>query len=66
MDDLLKTSQFSEYTVIESLESVRGASLGRTARHVQKHPNYPELFSNVVDVSIAYNKINPINVMNYN
>ena len=24
------------------------------------HPNYPEMFSNVVDVSIAYNKINPI------
>ena len=25
----------------------------------KSHPNYPELFSNVVDVSIAYNKINP-------
>ena len=25
----------------------------------KSHPKYPELFSNVVDVSIAYNKINP-------
>jgi hypothetical protein len=25
----------------------------------KSHPNYPELFSNVVDVAIAYNKINP-------
>jgi hypothetical protein len=26
----------------------------------KSHPGYPELFLNVVDVSIAYNKINPI------
>ena len=25
----------------------------------KSHPNYPELFLNVVDVAIAYNKINP-------
>ena len=52
-------SKINEIGLCHSIKTINCNFYDELMEIFKSHPNYPELFSNVVDVSIAYNKINP-------